>query len=92
MQRVRELIDNVAGTRDASQSARFRPEGTVRANGVPVSAQRAGFQSTADLSGVTFLQADNNELVEEDFNETTYTGGRISARMDVNQDWRRGMA
>jgi outer membrane receptor protein involved in Fe transport len=30
-------IDNVAGTRDASESGRFRPEGAVRANGVPVS-------------------------------------------------------
>jgi len=29
-------IDNVHGTLDMSQSARFRPEGTVRANGVPV--------------------------------------------------------
>ena len=77
-------IDNVAGTRDASQSARFRPEGTVRANGVPVSSDRAGFQSTADLSGVTFLEADNSALVKEDFNETTYTGGRISMRWEVN--------
>ena len=81
-------IDNVAGTRDASQSGRFRPEGTVRANGVPVSSDRAGFQSTADLSGVTFLEADNTALVEEDFNETTYTGGRISARWDMNDMWR----
>ena len=48
-------IDNVAGTIDASESARFRPEGTVRANGVPVSAQRAGFQSTADVSGSSRL-------------------------------------
>jgi len=81
-------IDNVAGTIDASESARFRPEGTVRDNGVPVSAQRAGFQSTADLSGVTFLAADNSDLVEEDINETTYTGGRISARWDMNDNWR----
>ena len=85
-------IDNVAGTVDASESARFRPEGTVRDNGVPVSAQRAGFQSTADLSGVTFLEADNSDLVEEDFNETTYTGGRISARWDMNDNWRFDLA
>jgi outer membrane receptor protein involved in Fe transport len=76
-------IDNVAGTRDASQSARFRPEGTVRDNGVPVSADRAGFQAGDDLSGVTFLDADNSALVKEDINETTYTGGRFSARWDV---------
>ena len=81
-------IDNVAGTRNASASARFRPEGTVRANGVPVSAARAGFQSTADLSGVTFLDADNANLVEEDFNDTKYTGFRASALYEFNDDWR----
>ncbi|TNE58680.1 MAG: TonB-dependent receptor [Alphaproteobacteria bacterium] len=80
-------IDNVHGTVDASQSARFRPAGTVRANGVPVSANRAGFQSTDNLAGVTFLQADNSALVEEDFNDTTYSGFRLSGLMDVNEDW-----
>jgi outer membrane receptor protein involved in Fe transport len=85
-------IDNVAGTIDASESARFRPEGTVRDNGVPVSAQRAGFQSTADLSGVTFIPAENSSLVEEDINETTYTGGRIAARWDMNDNWRFDLA
>ncbi|MEM7613184.1 MAG: TonB-dependent receptor plug domain-containing protein, partial [Pseudomonadota bacterium] len=80
-------IDNVAGTRDASQSARFRPEGTVRANGVPVSAQRTGFQAGADLSGVNFLQADNSALVEEDINETEYTGIRVSGLWDINDNW-----
>ncbi len=48
-------IDNVHGTRTAASSARFRPAGTVRYNGVPVSATRAGFQAGADLSNVTFL-------------------------------------
>jgi outer membrane receptor protein involved in Fe transport len=67
-------------------------EGTVRDNGVPVSAQRAGFQSTANLDGVTFLPADNNSLVEEDINETTYTGGRIAARWDMNDNWRFDLA
>lgn len=80
-------IDNVAGLLNVSESARFRPEGTVRANGVPVSADRAGFQSTADLSGVQFNNADNSALVEQDFNDTTYTGGRISALIDVNDEW-----
>ncbi|MEX2327048.1 MAG: TonB-dependent receptor plug domain-containing protein, partial [Pseudomonadales bacterium] len=80
-------IDNVPGTLDASESARFRPVGTMRENGVPVSAQRAGFQSTADLSGVTFLNADNSAIVEENFNELTYTGGRLSGLWDINDDW-----
>ena len=80
-------IDNVAGTRDASESARFRPVGTMRSNGVPVSAQRAGFQSTADLTGVTFIEANNTGLVEEDFNDTTYSGFRVSGLWDINADW-----
>lgn len=80
-------IDNVHGTRSAAESARFRPVGTVRANGVAVNANRAGFQSTADLSGVTFLDADNAGLVEEDFNDTTYQGFRISGLWDINPEW-----
>tara|TARA_R110002072_G_scaffold56097_4_gene145533 strand:- start:14845 stop:17334 length:2490 start_codon:yes stop_codon:yes gene_type:complete len=80
-------IDNVAGTVDASQGGRFRPAGTMRANGLPVAAQRAGFQSTADLSGVTFLNADNSARVEDDFNDTTYSGARISGLWDINEDW-----
>ena len=80
-------IDNVAGTIDASESARFRAEGSVRANGVPVSGDRAGFQASDNLSGVTFLEADNSSLVKDDINETDYTGGRISALWDINDDW-----
>jgi outer membrane receptor protein involved in Fe transport len=80
-------IDNVPGTIDLSESARFRPEGTVRANGVPVSSLRAGFQSTADLSDVTFLQADNAGLAEDDFNDTQYAGFRVSALWEVTPDW-----
>ncbi len=80
-------IDNVQGTRDLTESARFRPEGFVRANGVPVSAIRAGFQSTADLSNVTFLQADNAGLAEEDFNDTQYAGFRVSGLWEVTPDW-----
>ena len=80
-------IDNVAGRLNVSESARFRAAGTVRANGVPVSSDRAGFQANADLSGVTFIDADNANLIEDNFNETTYTGGRISALIDVSDEW-----
>ena len=80
-------IDNVAGTRNVSESARFRPAGAVRANGVPVNANRGGFQAGADLSGVTFIDADNTTRTEDDFNETTYSGGRLSALYDINEDW-----
>ena len=80
-------IDNVAGQIDASESARFRSAGTARSNGVPVSARRQGFQANADLSGVTFLAADNRDLVEEDFNDSNYQGARISLRYDISPDW-----
>ena len=80
-------IDNVAGTRSTEQSARFRPVGTVRNNGVPVSAGRAGFQSTADLSNVNFTVADNNSLVEDNFNEASYAGIRGTIKHLINDDW-----
>ncbi|MFT7244002.1 MAG: iron complex outermembrane receptor protein, partial [Candidatus Azotimanducaceae bacterium] len=98
-------IDNVAGTRDLSDSARFREAGTIRANGEPVSLRRAGEQSVSglaarvaagdtfnggrspDLSGVTFLEANNSGLVEDDINETTYAGARLSLLWDINEDW-----
>jgi outer membrane receptor protein involved in Fe transport len=85
-------IDNVQGTVDTSESARFRPATFVRDNGVPVGPGRAGFQAGADLSGVTFLEADNSSLVKKDVNETEYTGGRLSARWDVNDNWRVDLA
>ena len=80
-------IDNVAGSVDASSSARFRPAGTMRANGVPVSAGRAGFQAGADLSGVNFVSANNSDRTEDNFNGTTYAGGRLSGLWNINDDW-----
>ena len=81
------FIDNVAGTQDLTESARFRPAGTVRSNGVPVSAVRAGFQSTADLSDVNFIAADNAGLVQDNFNDTQYAGFRASALWEVAPNW-----
>ncbi|GAB2188637.1 TonB-dependent receptor [Sessilibacter sp. MAH1] len=80
-------VDNVRGTLSAEESARFRSADTVRANGVVVGPTRAGFQAGSDLSGVNFIEADNADLVEDNFNETTYTGGRISASFDINENW-----
>jgi len=77
-------IDQVGGTLDVSQSARFRTANTVRANGEVVGA-RAGFQAGADLSGVTFRQAEARR--ESNANETKYQGGRVSALWDINEDW-----
>ena len=80
-------IDNVAATRDARQSARWRPEGTVRKNGVPVASHRAGFRAGADLSAVNFIAADNRAIADDDINGVTYTGGRVSASWDINDNW-----
>jgi outer membrane receptor protein involved in Fe transport len=81
------FIDNVPGTIDLRESARFRAPGTMRSNGVPVSARRGGFQSGADLSGVNFIAADNSAQVEDDFNDSNYTGARVSASWDITPNW-----
>ena len=80
-------IDNVGGTLTVEDSARFRPEGTVRANGVPVNAQRAGFQAGADLSNVNFIAANNGTIAENNINDTTYQGFRLSGMYRFNDDW-----
>ena len=81
-------IDNIRGnTQTARESARFRGAGTLRANGVPVSEARAGNLAGSDFSAVTFMPADNAALVDDDINGTTYTGGRLSARYEFNDEW-----
>ena len=97
-------IDNVHGSRTVQESARFRVEGFMRSNGVPVSANRTGFQAApgnthydpagdadgdgyVDMPGVTFLAADNTDLLEEDFNQSKYTGARLSALISLSDDW-----
>ncbi|MXO94817.1 TonB-dependent receptor [Erythrobacter aquimaris] len=85
-------IDNVLGTRDLRESARFREAGTVRSNGVPVSNLREGFQADANLEDVTFLEAENAALVEENFNDTRYAGFRATALWEVTPDWKLTLA
>lgn len=80
-------IDNVGGIRTAAESARFRAAGTVRDNGVAVSPGREGFQAGADLSAVNFIAANNSSLVENDFNDTSYAGFRLSGVYEFNSDW-----
>jgi outer membrane receptor protein involved in Fe transport len=65
-------IDNVASTITARESARFEPD---------------GFQGSDDLSGVNFLTADNADLADDDFNEATYQGVRLSGLWDINDNW-----
>ena len=65
-------VDNVRGTQNLRESRRFRTADTVRLNGLAVGS-RAGIQANSDLSGVTFLDADNSAIVEENFNDVTYS-------------------
>ena len=82
-------IDQVAGSVNVSQSARFRPAGTVRSNGLPVSSARNGFQATSNvstfLSGVTKPNA--TAIVKEDVNPVTYEGFRGSIKHQINDNW-----
>jgi hypothetical protein len=78
-------IDQVAGSIDASGSARFRAAGTVRQNGLPVGASRGGFQAGADLSGATLNAA--STIVDDDANELTYQGFRASVAHEINESW-----
>ena len=78
-------IDQVAGSLNASQSARFRPAGTLRDNGLPVSSSRAGFQAGADLSGATLSNA--IAIVKEDANTLTYQGFRASLALEIGENW-----
>ncbi|NNC35869.1 MAG: TonB-dependent receptor [Hyphomonadaceae bacterium] len=86
-------IDNKPGTINLRESARFRPAGTVRSNGVPVAPFRGGFTSTPadiaalDAGDVNFIDADNSNIAEDDFNDTQYFGFRLSARHEFNDDW-----
>jgi len=80
-------IDQVAGSIDASLSARFRPAGTVRDNGLPVSAARDGMQADQrdDLGAVTYDSAHAN--VKEDVNPSLYRGFRATLKHEINDNW-----
>lgn len=78
-------IDQVAGTLDVSQSARFRPAGTIRQNGLPVNSSRGGFQAGVDLSGATLNKA--GAIIKDDANELTYEGFRASVAHEINESW-----
>ena len=78
-------IDQVAGSLNASQSARFRTAGTVRANGLPVAASRAGLQAGANLSGVSLTNAE--AIVKDNANPVSYEGFRASVAHEINDNW-----
>ena len=78
-------IDQVAGQVDVTQSAAFRPAGTVRSNGLPVASARNGWRANADLTNVKYATA--NAIVENDVNSTSYEGFRASIKAELNDNW-----
>lgn len=83
-------IDNVHVTQNASQSARFVTAGSLRPNGTVVDSLHDGIQAGLDLTafpGVTLIDADNAAVVEDDFNNSKYTGFRASAKVELGPDW-----
>lgn len=76
-------IDNVHGTLDAKPSALFRAAGAVRENGVPVASHRAGSKASSNIDRVNFLVSDNSGLVEDNFNDTIYSGFRLSGLYEI---------
>lgn len=54
---------------------------------VAYTSSRIPFDPYDPNSQVEFRAADNSALVEDDFNDTTYTGGRLALRVDVSEDW-----
>ena len=54
---------------------------------VAYTSARVPFDPSDPNSQVQFLAANNDHLVEDDFNDTTYTGGRVSARLEFANEW-----
>ena len=77
-------IDQVAGQLDVTQSARYRPAGTVRQNGLPVSDERAGFKAGTDFSGATITPA--NAIVEDNANGVEYSGIRSTLAHEISDN------
>jgi len=78
-------IDQVAGSVSVRDSAAWRPAGTMRSNGLPVSAARNGWRANADLTNVNIPSVD--AIVEDDVNTSTYEGFRASIKAELNDNW-----
>jgi outer membrane receptor protein involved in Fe transport len=87
-------IDNVPGVADIRNNIAFTPEGTVLANGqvlsTPPQGSRFGLQpgDPGFFAGLNGGRADNSQFVEDNFNDASYTGFRVGALYEINDDWR----
>ena len=44
-------------------------------------------EAGGQFENTDFKSANNRDLVEDDFNDSTYTGGRLGAKLLINDDW-----
>ena len=76
-------IDQVAGSVDASESARFRPAGTVRENGLP-----ASDPELASKLALTFRSKSIQQMQPlKKMRTEEYKGFRASLAQDLNDEW-----
>lgn len=78
--------DAVAGTLNMRDSARYRTATATRDNGTLVGA-RAGTDAGANLFNPAFNPIDAIAIEEENQNDATYFGFRVSALKEINDDW-----
>lgn len=69
-------IDNVVGTTSLDQTTN-----PLFNNG------NAPGEAGGQFEDTVFSSADNADLVEEDFNDSLYVGGRLGAKLIINDDW-----
>jgi hypothetical protein len=73
----------VSETRAGMNSATYisnRPEEVIESGRIP-------FDPYDPNALVEFRAANNEALVDDDINHTRYTGGRLSLRAEINEDW-----
>jgi outer membrane receptor protein involved in Fe transport len=73
----------VSATRAGMNSATYisnRPEEVIESGRIP-------FDPYDPNALVEFRAANNEALVDDDINHTRYTGGRLSLRAEINEDW-----
>lgn len=87
-------IDNVPGTADIRNNIAFTPNGTVLSNGqvlsTPPQGSRFGLQPGDPnfFNGLIGGTATNEAFVSDNFNDASYTGFRVGALYEFNDDWR----
>ena len=86
-------IDNEPGVADIRNNAAFVPNGTVLANGQVLNTPGQGSRFNLPAGDPNFFNglnggtASNEAFVEDNFNDAEYTGFRIGAYYEFNDDW-----